>query len=78
MELGQPLESRVVGRWCSHKGTMEQLRCQDPVVVSAYPVNMHVYSDHFFAAVPAAAAKEVMVKATDRFGQVYEEKIQLA
>jgi len=61
-----------------HKGTMEQLRCQDPVVVSAYPANMHVYSDHFFAAVPAAGAKMVTVKATDRFGQVYEEKIQLA
>jgi hypothetical protein len=61
-----------------HKGTMEQLRCQDPVVVSAYPVNMHVYSDHFFAAVPAAGAREVKIKATDRFGQVYEEKIQLA
>jgi hypothetical protein len=60
------------------KGAMEQVRCQDPIVVAAYPVNMHVYSDHFFAAVPAAGTKVVTVKATDRFGQVYEEKIQLA
>jgi hypothetical protein len=60
------------------KGSMEQIRCQDPVVLANYPANMHVYSDHFFAAVPATGTKEILVRATDRFGKVYEEKIQLS
>jgi len=59
------------------KGTMEQIRCQDPVVVESYPKNMHVMSDHFFAAVPSSNAKEIQVKATDRFGKVYQETIRL-
>lgn len=59
------------------KGVMEQIRCPDPTVVTSYPVNMHVLSDHFFAAVPTTGAKEVTVTATDRFGQVFREKIQL-
>ena len=59
------------------KGTMEQIRCQDPAVVEAYPEHMHVLSDHFFAFTPSVGAKEVIVKATDRFGKVYQEKIKL-
>jgi hypothetical protein len=60
------------------KGSMEQVRCKDPVVVESYPENMHVFSDHFFAAVPSAGAKEITVKATDRFGKVFQEKIRLS
>ena len=61
-----------------HKGAMKQTRCQEPVVVANYPVNMHVYSDHFFAAVPTAGAREITIRATDRFGNIYQEKIKLA
>jgi hypothetical protein len=60
------------------KGAMEQIRCQDPISVANFPVNMHVYSDHFFAAVPSAGVKEVTVKVTDRFGRVYQDKLQLS
>lgn len=60
------------------KGNMKQIRCQDPVVVANFPANMHVFSDHFFAAVPEAGTKEITVKATDRFGNVYTQKIQLS
>jgi hypothetical protein len=60
------------------KGAMEQIRCQDPISVASFPVNMHVYSDHFFAAVPSAGVKEVTVKVTDRFGRVYQDKLQLS
>lgn len=59
------------------KGTMAQIRCQDPISMAHYPANMHVFSDHFFAATPAAGVKEVTVKVTDRFGVVYQEKVKL-
>ncbi|TWI84470.1 calcineurin-like phosphoesterase C-terminal domain-containing protein [Chitinophaga japonensis] len=59
------------------KGVMEQIRCQDPVVVASYPAHMHVRSDHFFAAVPAAGTKALTVQATDRFGKVYKEELRL-
>jgi len=59
------------------KGVMEQIRCSDPAVVEAYPEHMHVLSDHFFALTPSPGTKEITVKATDRFGKVYQEKIKL-
>jgi hypothetical protein len=37
-----------------------------------------IETDHLFAAVPSASAKSITVKVTDRFGNVYTEKLDLA
>lgn len=60
------------------KGIMSQIRCKDPIVVESYPEHMHVPSDHFFSATPSAQAKEITVKATDRFGKVFQQTIRVA
>lgn len=68
------------------KGAMEQRVALDPVAVELYagpqlPAK-HKFvdpslSDHLFFARPSAAAKEIRIKATDRFGNVYQEVLQL-
>ena len=35
-------------------------------------------ADHLFFAKPLANAKEIVVKATDRFGKVYEERLVMS
>lgn len=70
-----------------HKGAMEQRVGVDPWAVELYggaelPAK-HKFveptlADHLFFAKPSANTKEVLVKATDRFGNIYEEKISVA
>lgn len=68
------------------KGKMEQYTGYDPAAVELYegntmPVSRKwiepIITDHLFRAVPSAQAKEIKVRAKDRFGNVYEENIQL-
>lgn len=68
------------------KGVMEQKTARDPWAIELYagaelPVK-HKFveptlADHLFFAKPSAGAKQITVKATDRFGKVYTETIQL-
>lgn len=68
------------------KGAMEQRIARDPWAIELYagpelPVK-HKFveptlADHLFFAKPSSGAKQIMVKATDRFGKVYTEIIQL-
>jgi hypothetical protein len=68
------------------KGAMEQRVARDPWAIELYagpelPVK-HKFveptlADHLFFAKPSAGAKQIIVKATDRFGTVYTETIQL-
>ncbi|MFW2477919.1 MAG: calcineurin-like phosphoesterase C-terminal domain-containing protein, partial [Sediminibacterium sp.] len=44
---------------------------------SKHPFVEPTLADHLFFAKPSANAKEVTVKATDRFGKVYSETIRL-
>jgi C terminal of Calcineurin-like phosphoesterase len=37
-----------------------------------------VETDHLFVATPSSMAKNIKVKATDRFGNVYEEQITVS
>jgi hypothetical protein len=69
------------------KGVMEQFAGFDPEAFKLYKgdaVPMRhtwvepVETDHLFAAVPSASAKSITVKVTDRFGNVYTEKLDLA
>lgn len=68
------------------KGVMEQYTGYDPMAVSLYLGDAlpsarqwvePVLTDHLFSAAPSAGAKEIKVRAKDRFGNVYEEKISL-
>lgn len=69
------------------KGAMDQRIALDPLAVELYsgsemPVK-HKFveptlADHLFFVKPSAGAKEIMVKATDRFGNVYEEKLSIS
>lgn len=68
------------------KGAMEQYTGYDPSAVELYqgntlPVSRKwiepILTDHLFSAVPSKDAKEIKVKAKDRFGNVYEERISL-
>lgn len=68
------------------KGTMKQRIAFDPWAVELYEgpqlPKKHKFvepslADHLFFAKPSAGAREIMVKATDRFGNVYREIIQL-
>ena len=68
------------------KGSMEQFTGLD-----AWSVELHkgpqlpkkhtwvepTSTDHLFSAVPAAGAKKITVRATDRFGNVYEESLEM-
>ncbi len=69
------------------KGAMEQRIGLDPWAVELYRgadlPKKHKFveptlADHLFVAKPSAGAKELMVKATDRFGNVYSERLGLA
>ena len=69
------------------RGPMEQRVSLDPWAVELYEgeklPKKHKFvdptlTDHLFYAKPSAVAKEVTVKATDRFGNEYIEKIVLA
>jgi hypothetical protein len=68
------------------KGAMEQRVSLDPLAVELYAgpelPKKHKFvepslTDHIFFARPSANAKQIEVKATDRFGNVYIEKINL-
>lgn len=67
-----------------HKGSMEQRVALDPLAVELYAgpelPKKHKFvdptlADHIFFAKPSANAKQVEVKVTDRFGNIYREKI---
>jgi hypothetical protein len=70
----------------NHTGLMEQRVALDPLAVELYagpemPVK-HKFveptlADHLFFAKPSANAQTIRVKATDRFGNVYEEKLEM-
>jgi len=66
------------------KGPMEQRVAFDPWATELYagpalpekhPFVEPTLTDHLFFAKPSANAKQITVKATDRFGVVYEETI---
>lgn len=68
------------------KGAMDKRTALDPWAVELYQGPLlpkkHKFveptlNDHMFFAKPAAGAKEIMVKATDRFGNVYTEIMKL-
>jgi len=68
------------------KGAMEQRVALDPWAVDLYAgpelPKKHKFveptlADHIFFAKPAATAKQVEVRATDRFGNIFSEKINL-
>ncbi|WP_207514346.1 calcineurin-like phosphoesterase C-terminal domain-containing protein [Longitalea luteola] len=68
------------------KGDMERRVSLDPWAIELYAgpqlPKKHKFvepttADHIFFAKPSPAAKEIMVKVTDRFGNVYQEKIIL-
>lgn len=68
------------------KGAMEQYTGYDPASVALYlgdtlPQQRKwiepIRTDHLFSAMPSAGAKEVKVRAKDRFGNQYEETILL-
>ncbi len=69
------------------KGSMEQRVALDPLAVELYAgpdlPQKHKFvdptlADHIFFAKPSANAKDVEVRATDRFGNVFTEKLSLA
>jgi hypothetical protein len=69
------------------KGAMDQRVALDPLAVELYAgpelPKKHKFveptlADHLFFAKPSPAAKEIEVRVTDRFGQVYSEKIKIA
>jgi predicted phosphodiesterase len=69
------------------KGKMERICDVDPAAVQLYkgpalPIK-HKWvepnlTDHLFIATPSSTAKELKIKVTDRFGKVYEQKMDLA
>jgi hypothetical protein len=69
------------------KGEMTQYIGLDPQAVELYTgpeIPKHhkwvepVVTDHLFLATPSASAKEIVVKATDRFGNVYQQSMKLS
>jgi hypothetical protein len=69
------------------KGALEQFAGFDPEAYKLYkgaelPLRHKwvepVETDHLFAAVPSSTAKSITIKVTDRFGNVYTEKMQLS
>jgi hypothetical protein len=69
------------------KGTLTQYIGLDPQAVELYQggeIPKHhkwvepMTTDHLFLATPSASAKEITVKATDRFGNVYQQSMKLA
>ncbi|HYH14872.1 MAG TPA: calcineurin-like phosphoesterase C-terminal domain-containing protein, partial [Flavisolibacter sp.] len=67
------------------KGNMEQRVAMDPMAVELYNgpqlPKKHKFvepslADHLFFAKPSTDAKQIMVKATDRFGNVYTTTLQ--
>lgn len=69
------------------KGPMQQRAGKDPWAIELYagpelPVKHKfvepMLTDHLFFAKPSADAKQIIVKATDRFGQVYTETVQIS
>lgn len=69
------------------KGVMEQRVANDPWAVELYGgpslPQKHKFveptlADHLFVAKPSAGAKEIKIKATDRFGKIYEQVFALA
>jgi hypothetical protein len=68
------------------KGVMEQFTGYDPAAVELYKgpaiPALHKWvepnlTDHLFTALPSAQAKKVLIRATDRFGIVYEKELSL-
>ena len=71
----------------SEQGAMEQRVALDPLAMELYAgpelPKKHKFveptlADHIFFAKPSVNAKQVEVRATDRFGNVYSEKINLS
>ena len=69
------------------KGGMEQRVALDPLAVELYAgpelPKKHKFveptlADHIFFATPSANAKQIEVRATDRFGNIFSEKLSLA
>lgn len=68
------------------KGAMQQFIGLDPAAVKLYtgpeiPAK-HKWvepslTDHLFSAIPAATAKRITIKATDRFGKIYEQTMEI-
>lgn len=65
---------------------MEQYTGYDPSAVALYlgdtlPLSRKwiepTLTDHLFSAVPSKDAREIKVRAKDRFGNIYEERIDL-
>lgn len=69
------------------KGVMEQRVAMDPWAIELYggaelPVK-HKFvdpspSDHLFFAKPSINCKQIRVRATDRFGNIYEERLSIS
>ncbi len=68
------------------RGPMKQLTAFDPLAIELHkgaelPAKHKwvepTLTDHLFICTPASGAKQVIVKATDRFGKVYQEKINV-
>ncbi|HMG07221.1 MAG TPA: hypothetical protein VK609_01865 [Mucilaginibacter sp.] len=57
---------------------MEQFIGEDPDVAKHYVPSYKMPTEHLFAAIPATGTKVVMVRVTERFYTVYEEKINLS
>lgn len=69
------------------KGAPEQRVAKDPWAIELYEgptlPQKHKFvepslTEHLFFVEPSASAKEIKVKATDRFGKIYEEAIKIA
>lgn len=59
------------------KGNMVQFTAEDPDCTGFKPSYKRITA-HLFAATPSAGAKSGIVRATDRFGKVYEEKVKVS
>ncbi len=68
------------------QGEMEQYTGYDPVAYDAYigpelPSTRKwvepILTDHLFVARPSSGARKLKVKATDRFGNIYEQEVKL-
>jgi hypothetical protein len=60
------------------KGKMEQFTGFDPDVEKFYPKGyVQALTSHLFAAIPTKNAKQITVKVTDRFGNIYQDQINI-
>jgi len=60
------------------KGKMEQFTGLDPDVEKFYEKGyVQAQTSHLFAATPSKNAKNITVKTTDRFGNIYQDQISL-